>query len=384
MKQKYAIFGAGDWGRAAIKEYGKANIAYVIDNNNSLQGKEIEGIPIVGLEHYIQDECPPHLLIAVKNCESICEQLEQQGLYNYSLCAPQTVFYYPPDVLVCNPYEYKAEYSSEADFEAEIDKKQIRWVERRVKKFKDEIPLFRTIEIETYNRCNGVCEFCPVSVQNESRPEMKMGSELFKKIIDNLAALDYHGRLALFSNNEPFLDPRILELHKYAREKLPNAMMHLYTNGTLLTIDKFLEIMKYLDQLIIDNYNQELKLIPNCREIKEYCETHRELIKRVTIVLRKPQEILTTRGGDAPNRKEKISYADTQCVNPFVQMIVRPDGKVSLCCNDPLGRDTMGDLSQQTLQEVWYGEPFQKVRAALRKGRQYWPHCEFCDTFNIG
>lgn len=159
--------------------------------------------------------------------------------------------------------------------------------------------------------------------------------------------------------------------------------MHLFTNGTLLTLEKFIKLMEYLDELIIDNYNQELKLIPNVEKIKGYCEEHPELIKKVTISLRKPKEVLATRGGDAPNRKNQISYKNTTCVNPFVQMIVRPDGKVSLCCNDPLGRNTLGDLKKNSLTDVWYGEEFMKVRAAIEKGRQFWPHCEYCDVFNI-
>ena len=34
---------------------------------------------------------------------------------------------------------------------------------------------------------------------------------------------DYRGHLTLYGNNEPWLDTRIVELHKYAREQLPNA-----------------------------------------------------------------------------------------------------------------------------------------------------------------
>ena len=51
---------------------------------------------------------------------------------------------------------------------------------------------------------------------------------VFKKIIDELAELEYDGRLCLFSNNEPFLDERIMEFHKYARTKLTKARIHLY------------------------------------------------------------------------------------------------------------------------------------------------------------
>ena len=78
---------------------------------------------------------------------------------------------------------------------------------------------------------------------------------------------------------------------------------------------------------------------------------------------------------------EPISYGNTKCALPYKQMIIRPDGKVSLCCNDPLGKDTLGDLTYETILEIWYGKKFQMVREALYKGRSYWEHCKWCDNF---
>ena len=142
--------------------------------------------------------------------------------------------------------------------------------------------------------------------------------------------------------------------------------------------------MSYLDELIIDNYMEDLKLIRPCEEIKRYCETHPELKKKVTIVLRNPREVLSTRGGDAPNRKKMISFGKERCVLPFKQLIIRPDGKVSLCCNDPYGKNTLGDLSKDTITMVWNNDRFQMVRKCLYEGRAHWKHCEFCDSFNLG
>lgn len=342
--KKYAIFGAGKWGKHAIDAYGKDQIAYFIDNKK--HGETFCEFQVTDLDHYLKDQQRPELVIATKYYTEIEQQLKDAGVTGYSFYTPDFTSYFPEDILVFNSYDNRNEYQTETEYnEFTSNQKRFCLVESKVNRLKDQVPLFEHLEIETYNRCNGVCDFCPVSVKAESRPEKYMDEKLFKKLIDELAEMDYHGRLALFSNNEPFLDDRILAFHKYAREKLPHARMHLFTNGTLLTLDKFIELMNYLDELIIDNYNQELKLIPNCQKIKAYCEEHPELIKRVTISLRKPKEILATRGGDAPNRHEQVSYKDTKCVNPFVEMIVRPDGKVSLCCNDPLGKNTMGDLT---------------------------------------
>ena len=285
------------------------------------------------------------------------------------------------DRLIVNPYEGLDHDISEQEWVDQNDNAGIRLsIQSYMEELAKNLPLFQHIEIETYNRCNGVCSFCPVSIGNEKRPLMKMDEGLFKKIIDELSEIDYSGRLATFSNNEPFLDERIVSFNRYAREKLPKAHMHLFTNGTVLKPEDFIEIMKYLDELVIDNYNQELKLIPSVQKIVAYCEAHPELKERVTVVTRKPVEVRTSRGGDAPNREKTDYMASFGCVMPFKQMIVRPDGKVSLCCNDPYGKCTMGDLSTESIRDVWYGEKFHKVREAIRKGRGNYEACRYCDT----
>lgn len=285
------------------------------------------------------------------------------------------------DRLVVNPYEGLDHDISEQEWVDHNDNAGIRLaVQSYMEELAKDLPLFQHIEIETYNRCNGVCSFCPVSVGNEKRPLKRMDEELFKRLIDQLSEMDYTGRLAIFSNNEPFLDERIVAFNQYAREKLPGARMHLFTNGTVLKLEDFVEIMNYLDELVIDNYNQELKLIPSVKRIVAYCEEHPELKERVTVVTRKPKEVRTSRGGDAPNREKTDYMASFGCVMPFKQMIVRPDGKVSLCCNDPYGKCTMGDLTTENIKDVWYGEEFTKAREAIRKGRGNYEACRYCDT----
>lgn len=106
--------------------------------------------------------------------------------------------------------------------------------------------------------------------------------------------------------------------------------------------------------------------------------------KKVTIVLRKLNEILTSRGGDAPNRENIGDYSMDRCVLPFKQMIIRPDGKISLCCNDATGKYILGDLSKDKLLDIWYGPRVQKVRKYLYEGRENWRNCRKCDNFSVG
>ena len=240
----------------------------------------------------------------------------------------------------------------------------------------------RTIEIETINRCNGSCSFCPVNKNADTRVFQRMSTELFEKIINQLAQMNYSGKLALFSNNEPFLDKRLIEFQKYAREHLPLCKMHLFTNGMLLTIEKFLQLIPYLDELIIDNYSDDGQIPGNLNEIITYCRRNPELIAKVTVVLRKQEELLSSRGGEASNRQLLPDVDSDTCALPFQQMIIRPDGKVSLCCNDPLGKYTLGDLTLESIAEVWRGKRFQHIRNQLKIGRSKLDKCRKCDSFH--
>ena len=292
--------------------------------------------------------------------------------------------YCDSDEVIVNPYSSDDRLLSEDEWNNRMKNDFIIGeVRKYVDSVKDRVPLFDNIEIETINRCNGACSFCPVSKLNDQRPYLKMKSELFKKIIDELKQLEYSGGISLFSNNEPLLDDRIVEFHRYARENLPNSRIYLFSNGTLLSTELFLELIKYLDELIIDNYSKDLNLIKPVEEIISCIGENKELKRKVSVILRNPNEILTSRGGDAPNRKEMITIEGETCALPFEQMVIRPDGKVSLCCNDPYGKITLGDVSINTLYDVWYGAEYRKLRTMIAIGRERISHCKYCDAFNL-
>lgn len=349
------------------KYIGKNNAGYEVKNFKEIK-KSAEIIIITSKERTYALQAYVNREIQNKNCVVINPFIQTT--------------YYSTEKLIFNPYGECYNDTTEQEWceslETNSDRKAL---DEYVTELNKKVPLFEHVEIETINRCNGKCDFCPVSVTHDIREKHVMEKSLFKKIIDQLAELEYSGRLATFSNNEPFLDSRIIEFNRYARENLPKARLHLFTNGTIMNLEKFQEIIQYLDELIIDNYNQNLKLNKNSRDVKAYCEQHPELIKKVTIVTRKEHEILTSRGGDAPNRKQKESYPLIKCALPFKQLIIRPDGKVSLCCNDPYGRMTLGDVTQESLTEIWYGKKFSEVREKLSEGRGMLEHCKICDSF---
>jgi len=242
------------------------------------------------------------------------------------------------------------------------------------------VPLFSRVEIETINRCNGSCTFCPVNKNDDTRKPEKMTEELFDKIINELHELEYSGDIGLFANNEPFLDKRLEAFTKKTRELLPKARIEIYSNGTLIELERFIEITPYLDLLVIDNYNDKLKWHKTVKDIREYLKEHPELKSKVSIRMRKETALMSSRGGQAPNNNKKKALP-VSCLLPFYHFYIRPDGKIGLCCVDALAKYTLGDVSQQGLKEVWYNDTYTRVRNEIRKGRETMDVCKHCDSY---
>lgn len=245
-----------------------------------------------------------------------------------------------------------------------------------------DISQLTTVEIETVNRCNNDCSFCPVNRKQDIRELKKMDEELFKKIIDDLASMGYSGHISLFSNNEPLLDNRIFDFLYYANEKLPNATHVLFTNGILLDKNKYKKLVSYLDYLVIDNYNDDIVINENINTIKND-ESIKDERCKVDVFVRRKNQILNTRGGLSPN-KNQIYHFSSPCILPFIQMVIRPDGKVSRCCQDAYGHETMGDLTYQSIQQVWNGKKYSQYRQIMKDNRRNdVMSCGSCDVFGL-
>lgn len=250
----------------------------------------------------------------------------------------------------------------------------------------DPLPMPQVVNIETINRCNSTCAFCTANVHAEKRPFMKISDELYRSIIDQLADWGYKGHLTLYGNNEPLLDTRIVELHKYAREKLPESFIFMSTNGLILNLEKLRAVQPYIDQLIINNYSNEMKMHDNIQELYDYVKAHPQEFEDIEIIvqMRYLQEVLTNRAGSSPNKQATEKVIKETCLLPFTDLWITPNGKVGICCCDNLEVTDMGDLNTTPLKEIWEGKKLQACRTAIAKGRQNYPFCKHCDFIDAG
>ena len=148
-----------------------------------------------------------------------------------------------------------------------------------------------------------------------------------------------------------------------------------------------MQLVQLLDHFIIDNYNDEMVLNETISPLVNL-ELPDNVTCNVEVQIRKKNQVLSNRGGLAHNKaSEEIFFSP--CILPFFQLIIRPDGKVSQCCQDAYGRVTLGDVSKESITEVWMSEAYQKMRDAMlakngiEGGRHLIKTCATCDTFGM-
>lgn len=250
----------------------------------------------------------------------------------------------------------------------------------------EETPQPLIVNLETVNRCNSTCAFCTANRNAEKRPYKMMEEGLFKSIIDQLAEWGYKGHLTLYGNNEPFIDPRIVEFHKYCREKLPESFIFLSTNGLLLTVDKVKEVIPYVNQLIINNYCRDMKLHDNVQEIYDYAMSHEEEFKDVDLLfqMRYMDAVLTNRAGSAPNKQNSVKVIRETCLMPYTDMFIFPDGRMGICCCDNFEVTTLADLTKVSLKEAWSSDEYKAIREKLKETRSNHDFCKYCDFIDAG
>ncbi len=239
--------------------------------------------------------------------------------------------------------------------------------------------LFHTVSFETRTLCNGHCAFCLASVENNPRPDRTMPWEIFEKCIAELRSIRYSGRVAFFVNNEPLLDKRMVDMVAHARRELPLAFLQISTNGIKLTGELAAARREAgLNDFTVNSYVTDGKVRPDMTQAMS--ELPPEKRRKVRLYVRHEQEQITNRAGSAPNKPKLARPIPAFCAFPFTQINVIHDGSVSLCCNDLLAQEVMGNVTESGLLGVWFGERFRSVRKSLlARDRRCTGVCEVCD-----
>lgn len=228
--------------------------------------------------------------------------------------------------------------------------------------------LFSNVEIETSSKCNRKCSYCPNSVNNRGNFFMK--TELFEKIIDQLAELEFDGIIRPHFYNEPTLDKRLPELIGYAKQKLPKSTVHLYSNGDFMTEELFGRLVNSgVDKFIITSHSgfisHNLQKLLSTEIGKK--RIHHQFIGKYTA--------LFNRGGTIEVKNEiHLSH----CNIPTVNITINYKGQVVLCCNDALSKNVQGDLNKESVLKIWKKSSFKRLRKNINNGKYELDICKKC------
>lgn len=234
----------------------------------------------------------------------------------------------------------------------------------------------KCVAVETQSVCNRRCSYCPNSIFDQGTREKNRVMELstFYKIVDELAELDFAGRLNPHRYNEPLMDKRLPDLMAYARKKLPKVSIVIFTNGDYLNVDLYKRLTDSgVNKFEITQHSQGLS--DGTREVMDYRRKYGD--DSVTMLCHKFTEnkALSNRGGLLSLPKEETR---PWCYEPFSELVITPEGDVCLCCCDYFGTVTFGNVREERLIDIWWKPSFLEVKEKVMKGDFELEICQRC------
>lgn len=232
------------------------------------------------------------------------------------------------------------------------------------------LDMFLGVEIETVTRCNRQCGYCPNS--RYDRGDHRMPEGLFKKIIDELAGVRFNGRISPHFFGEPLADSRLEVLMRYTRERLPEAAIIIYSNGDLLTGERFDSLVEAgVDRFMITRHAGEpSKVLRSTLDSLSVNDC-----KRVEVIVHNQDLKLFNRGGlvDIPG-----TISLRRCFIPGNCAVIDYRGNVVLCCNDYHSSVVFGNVTRERLMDIWNKKRYRVLRRRLRRGKFDLDLCRKC------
>lgn len=269
----------------------------------------------------------------------------------------------------------------------------------------------KEIALELSSYCGANCVCCPH--QNFSLKNRNMDYALFVKCVDDAVL---HGAISIdiCLMGDALLDPGIEKKLGYCREKYPN--LKIYCSSTAQTAKPEF-VSKYIDTLQISMYGvtKEVyeavhrgslkfeKTIANIEGILALPKERRPYVTMVFLLLPENQhqvedwkamweskvdEVLIWRVHNWAGRYavKKLSQEELKsaksCFRPFGgDLCVWVNGDVTVCCFSEDKSLVVGNMYEQTLEEIFFGERMKQIQQIHKDNAFYNCNlpCEKCD-----
>lgn len=261
----------------------------------------------------------------------------------------------------------------------------------------------KVIEIENTSYCNRQCSFCGNFYIDRRSQKYIMPEEQYKKLIDDLASVNYKGVINFNRYNEPFADRIILKRIRMAHDKLKNVTLMCFSNSDFLNASYLDEIRETgLNILNIQLYSEQpldyATAIEEINKIRIRLGNHsfmdnptknKEIIEyklnyenmNVFIQYRNFSIIGNSRGGIVSQYiKEEVKGP---CYHPIIVMAIDYNGNVMPCCH--LRSDyklhkefVLGNIFDNSIIDIYSSNEAKKFRKMLLISNR--PDvCKFCN-----
>jgi radical SAM protein with 4Fe4S-binding SPASM domain len=293
----------------------------------------------------------------------------------------------------------------------------------------DVIPLSTpfVVFVDPASACNFSCPFCPTGhsdlINATGRFQGVMKLPMFKKIVDDLKEFKNPIKvLRMYKDGEPFLNKNLAEMIAYAKKSGSIEYIDTTTNGSLMTPERLGPVLEAgLDKINIsvDGMNREqykkftgfdfdfTKFVEHVKWLdankgacevvikipgdlidetqrKEFLDTFGDYCDRIFIENFAPcwpefdVEAHTGKTITQGIYQQPIKPTDT-CPYIFYSMSINADGLVSSCFLDWGRKLLIGDISKQSVKEVWHSKKMNALRHQHLEGRRMEnPVCSQC------
>ncbi len=275
----------------------------------------------------------------------------------------------------------------------------------------------KLISLELTNACNARCIMCPRA--KLTRNIGNMGMDVVEKLCRDAYQKPLQ-KINLFGFGESLLHPQLMDIIKFLKNSLPDVELNLSTNGQLLDdelssgllvsgIDKINIDIDGVTKQTYEKVRKQLNFETVINNIKNLIAARNRLHSKVKISVTiiemdltkaeiKPFQRLwsgvadmvyvnhyNTWTGIFPDRNtQKINTNRFifPCKNPWREMIINYNGDIAFCCMDFNSTIVLGNIMEQTIEEIWHSEKMEKLRKLHLQGRyNEIPICRTCNEF---
>ena len=252
----------------------------------------------------------------------------------------------------------------------------------------------KTVNIELTSRCNLNCKMCYRSHMYYKQGDMD--KELFGKVLNDLKSIDTLEEIYVHWRGEPSLAPFLPEAIREIKEKV-NTKVIMFTNGTLLNGELLDGIMKAgIDSINFSldaDVNEAYKKIrgANCLDtvkknimladsIRKYKQYNTKLFIYGVILEDNMFELLKVKKEfdhvvdevffkyDMRKGSATRGVIKDYCIWPFNNLLIGWDGEVAPCCIDVNHKYKIGNVRNQSVQDLFDGIDFNRLRTTIKEG----------------